>query len=220
MTPIHEHQTLLQSGTPLEAAKAVMILIHGRGDSAQGIMGLSQEFEQPDFAFVAPQAANNTWYPFRFIEPTSRNEPYLSSAIQTVNSILEMTQKHVSLERTFLVGFSQGACLALEVAARHGEKFGGVIAFSGGLIGDTLELEKYTNLEQTPIFLGCSDVDAHIPKARVEESAALLERLKANVTMRLYPNFGHSINADELELARTLIKGSLGQSKQNNGLGQ
>jgi phospholipase/carboxylesterase len=209
VTQIHEHQTLLHSGTTLEAANTAMILIHGRGDSAQGIMGLDQEFEQSDMAFLAPQAANNTWYPFRFIEPTSRNEPYLSSAIQTVNNILELTQKHVPLERTFLVGFSQGACLALEVAARHGTKLGGVIAFSGGLIGDTLEIEKYKTLAQTPFFLGCSDVDAHIPKTRVEESAVLLERLDANVNMRLYPNFGHSINADELEQARALIKTSL-----------
>ncbi len=210
MTSIHENQTLLQSGATLETAKAVMILIHGRGDSAQGIMGLSQEFEHPDFAFFAPQAANNTWYPFRFIEPTSRNEPHLSSAIQTIKNTLEMTKKHVPLERTFLLGFSQGACLALEVAARHGEKFGGVIAFSGGLIGDILEFEKYKNLAQTPIFLGCSDIDAHIPKTRVEESAVLLEKLGATVTMRLYPNFGHSINADELEQARAIIKTSLG----------
>jgi phospholipase/carboxylesterase len=209
MMPIHEPQTLLHSGTPLEVAKAVMILIHGRGDSSQGIMGLSQEFEHPDFAFLAPQAANNTWYPFRFIEPTSRNEPYLSSAIQSISNILELTQKHVLPERTFLVGFSQGACLALEFAARHGGKFGGVIAFSGGLIGDTLEPERYKNLEQTPFFLGCSDVDSHIPKTRVEESASMLEKLGASVTMRLYPNFGHTINADELEQARALIKTSL-----------
>ncbi len=209
MTPIHGHQTVLHSGTPLEAANAVMILLHGRGDTSQGIMGLSQEFALSDFAFLAPQAANNTWYPYRFIEPTSRNEPFLTSAIQTVGNILELTQKHVPLERTFLVGFSQGACLVLEAAARHGEKFGGVIAFSGGLIGDTLEAETYNNLAQTPIFLGCSDVDAHIPKTRVQESAALLERLNANVTMRLYSNFGHSINTDELEQARALIKTSL-----------
>lgn len=199
----------MHSGTPLETARAVMILLHGRGDTSQGIMGLSQEFEQSDFAFIAPQAANNTWYPYRFIEPTSRNEPYLTSAIQTVGNILELTQKHVPLERTFLVGFSQGACLALEVAARHGAKFGGVIAFSGGLIGDTLEVERYKNLEQTPFFLGCSDVDSHIPKTRVEETTVLLERLNANVTMRLYPNFGHTINADELEQARAIIKTSL-----------
>lgn len=199
----------MHSGTPLETARAVMILLHGRGDTSQGIMGLSQEFEQSDFAFIAPQAANNTWYPYRFIEPTSRNEPYLTSAIQTVGNILELTQKHVPLERTFLVGFSQGACLALEVAARHGAKFGGVIAFSGGLIGDTLEVERYKNLEQTPFFLGCSDVDSHIPKTRVEETTVLLERLNANVTMRLYLNFGHTINADELEQARAIIKTSL-----------
>ncbi len=210
MTPIHENQTVLKTGAPLEAAKAVMILIHGRGDSAQGIMGLSQEFAFSDFAFLAPQAANNTWYPYRFIEPTTRNEPYLSSAIQTINNIFKLTQKHVPLERTFLVGFSQGACLALEVAARHGGHFGGVIAFSGGLIGDRLEPLKYQNLEQTPIFLGCSDVDSHIPKARVKESAVLLEKLGANVTLRLYPNFSHSINENELELARVLVNNSLG----------
>ncbi len=199
MTQIHENQTIVQTGVPLEAAKAVMILVHGRGDSAQGIMGLSQEFEYPDFAFLAPQAANNTWYPYRFIEPTSRNEPHLSSALNTITNLLEMTQKSVPLERTVLLGFSQGACLALEYAARHGGKFGGVIAFSGGLIGEHLEPEKYKNLEQTPIFLGCSDVDGHIPKARVEESAALLEILGANLTVRLYPNFGHAINQDELD---------------------
>jgi phospholipase/carboxylesterase len=210
MTQIHENQDLLQSGAALETANAVMILIHGRGDSAHGIMGLSQEFEQSNMTFLAPQAANNTWYPYRFIEPTSRNEPYLSSAIQTVGNILELTQKNVPLNRTFLVGFSQGACLALESAARHGKKFGGVIAFSGGLIGDRLEVEKYKNLESTPIFLGCSDVDSHIPKTRVEESTALLEKLGASVTMRLYPNFGHTINADELELARVLVSKSLG----------
>jgi predicted esterase len=209
MTPIHENQSLVQSGTPLETAKAVMILLHGRGDNAQGIMGLSQEFERSDMAFIAPQAANNTWYPFRFIEPTSSNEPYLTSAVQTITNILQMTQKHVPLEHTFLLGFSQGACLALEVAARHGGKFGGVIAFSGGLIGDALEIEKYKNLEQTPVFLGCSDVDAHIPKTRVEESAVLLENLGANVNLRFYPNFGHSINADEIGQARALTENNL-----------
>jgi predicted esterase len=209
MTQIHENQTLLHSGRPLEAARAVMVLIHGRGASNHDIMGLTEPLAHPDFAFLAPQAANNTWYPYRFIEPTSRNEPYLSSALQTITNILEMTQKHVPLERTFLLGFSQGACLALEFAACHGGKFGGVIAFSGGLIGDTLEPEKYKNLEQTPIFMGCSDVDAHIPKTRVEESAALLENLGANVTMRLYPNFGHAINEDELEVARTIMNASL-----------
>jgi phospholipase/carboxylesterase len=210
MPQIHENQTLLQTGIPLTEAKAAMILLHGRGANNHDIMGLTEPLAHPDFAFLAPQAANNTWYPYRFIEPTSRNEPYLSSALQTITNILEMTQKHVSLERTFLLGFSQGACLAIEFAARHGGKFGGVIAFSGGLIGDTLEIEKYKNLEQTPVFMGCSDVDSHIPKARVEESAALLEKnLGANVTMRLYPNFGHAINEDELEAARVIINASL-----------
>jgi phospholipase/carboxylesterase len=212
MTQIHENQTVLHAGTELSQAKAAMILLHGRGANNHDIMGLTQPLAYQDFAFLAPQAANNTWYPYRFIEPTTRNEPQLSSALNTISSILEMTQKHVPLKRTILLGFSQGACLALEYAARRGGKFGGVIAFSGGLIGETLEPEKYKNLEQTPIFMGCSDVDAHIPKSRIEESAALLERLGANLTWRLYPNFGHAINEDELSAARALMNASLSQS--------
>jgi predicted esterase len=202
---IHENQTVSHAGTPLNEARAAVILLHGRGDSSQGILGLSQEFDQPGLAFLAPQAQNNTWYPHRFLEPTERNEPYLSSAIVTVNNLIEECQKHLPLERIALLGFSQGACLSLEVAARHGSKFGAVIGFSGGLIGESLEFGTYKNLQHSPIFLGCSDVDSHIPKARVEESAAMLERLNANLTMRLYPNFGHAINRDELDHAQRLM---------------
>ena len=206
MTQIHEIQAVLQAGKPLFEAGAVMILIHGRGDTSQGIMGLAEQLEHPEFAFLAPQAASNTWYPHQFLEPTERNEPYLSSALQTILNILEKTLEFVPLEHTFILGFSQGACLTLEFASRHGGKFGGVIAFSGGLIGDTLQLGKYKNLEQTPIFIGCSDIDSHIPKSRVEESAAMLEQLNANVTARIYPNFGHTINQDELKMARNFMQ--------------
>ena len=208
MTVIHENQAVVQTGKALTEARAVMILLHGRGDTSQGIMGLTEQLEHPGFAFLAPQAASNTWYPYRFLEPTERNEPYLSSALQTILNILEKTLESVPLERTFILGFSQGACLALEFAARHGGKFGGLIAFSGGLIGESLELSKYKNLEQSPVFIGCSDVDSHIPKTRVEASAVMLEQLNANVTWRLYPNFGHTINQDELEMAKGLMQTS------------
>ena len=208
MTVIHENQAVVQTGKALTEARAVMILLHGRGDTSQGIMGLTEQLEHPGFAFLAPQAASNTWYPYRFLEPTERNEPYLSSALQTILNILEKTLESVPLERTFILGFSQGACLALEFAARHGGKFGGLIAFSGGLIGESLELSKYKNLEQSPVFIGCSDVDSHIPKTRVEASAVMLEQLNANVAWRLYPNFGHTINQDELEMAKGLMQAS------------
>lgn len=206
MTLIHENQAVMQTGKPLCEAQSAMILLHGRGDTSHGIMGLTEHLEHPEFAFFAPQAANNTWYPYRFLEPTQRNEPYLSSALNTVANILEKTLEFVPLERILILGFSQGACLTLEFASRHGGKFGGVIAFSGGLIGDTLEALKYKNLEQTPVFIGCSDVDSHIPKSRVEESAAMLEQLNANITARIYPNFGHTINQDELEMARNFMQ--------------
>ena len=208
MTVIHENQAVVQTGKALTEARAVMILLHGRGDTSQGIMGLTEQLEHPGFAFLAPQAASNTWYPYQFLEPTERNEPYLSSALQTILNILEKTLESVPLERTFILGFSQGACLALEFAARHGGKFGGLIAFSGGLIGESLELSKYKNLEQSPVFIGCSDVDSHIPKTRVEASAVMLEQLNANVAWRLYPNFGHTINQDELEMAKGLMQTS------------
>ena len=208
MTVIHENQAVVQTGKALTEARAVMILLHGRGDTSQGIMGLTEQLEHPGFAFLAPQAASNTWYPYRFLEPTERNEPYLSSALQTISNILEKTLESVPLKRTFILGFSQGACLALEFAARHGGKFGGLIAFSGGLISESLELSKYKNLEQSPVFIGCSDVDSHIPKTRVEASAVMLEQLNANVTWRLYPNFGHTINQDELEMAKGLMQTS------------
>lgn len=185
-----------------------MVLIHGRGDTAEGILGLVDQIERPGWAFIAPQAAGNTWYPNRFIAPISANEPWLSSALLAVHDTLEAVQSAgVSLESTILLGFSQGACLALEYAARNGARYGGVVGLSGGLIGDTLEPARYPkSLSGTPVFLGCSDVDAHIPRTRVEESAVLMGHIGARVDARIYPNFGHTINDDELDAVRDMMR--------------
>lgn len=191
-----------------ESPKAAMILLHGRGDSGAGILGLVDHLERPGWAFIAPQAAGNTWYPNRFIAPVSANEPWLSSALLAVHDTLEAAQAAgVPLERTILLGFSQGACLALEYAARNGARYGGVVGLSGGLIGAALEPSRYPkSLSGTPVFMGCSDVDFHIPKVRVEESAALLGNIGARVDARIYPNLGHTINDDELDAVRNLMR--------------
>ncbi len=185
-----------------------MVLLHGRGDSAEGILGLVNELERPGWVYVAPQAAGHTWYPNRFIAPVSANEPWLSSALQAVHNALEVTQASgVPLSKTILLGFSQGACLALEYAARNGALYGGVVGLSGGLIGDVLEPSRYPkSLSGTPVFMGCSDVDPHIPKTRVEESATVLSNIGARVDARIYPNFGHTINADELDAVRAMMR--------------
>ncbi len=209
MPDLHESQPVLRAGEPLDKARAAMILIHGRGATAEDILSLRYEFDQPGFAYIAPQAANNTWYPNRFIAPIESNEPYLSSALAMIDSLVKsVIQAGVPMERLVLLGFSQGACLALEYAARNTGQYGGVIGLSGGLIGPDGTPRDYPgNLAGTPVFLGCSDVDAHVPKVRVEESAAAFERLGASVTMRIYPNMGHTINQDELDFVRSILSG-------------
>ena len=202
---VHQGQPVKTLGTKLETAKAAMILLHGRGDSAQGILSLVPEIMMDGFAYGAPNAAGQTWYPNRFIEPIARNEPYLSSALEVVHNLVEHIREHVPKEKIIILGFSQGSCLALDYAARTGGRFGAIIGLSGGLIGDVLEPTRYKDLESTPVFLGCSDVDAHIPKSRVDETAVMLEGFGAKVDKRIYPNFGHSVNADELEAVRELM---------------
>jgi phospholipase/carboxylesterase len=196
----HRGQPVLTAGAPLEQAKAAMIMLHGRGATAESILELADLFKQPDFAYLAPQAAHNEWYPNRFLAPIASNEPYLSSALALIASLLEHVQKTgISLDRTILLGFSQGACLGLEFAARNARRYGGLAGLSGGLIGpDDTPRDYPGSLAGTPVFLGCSDVDFHIPKERVELTAEVLQRLGGKVTMRLYPRMGHTVNADEI----------------------
>lgn len=197
---LHQNLPVLHAGEALDRAQAAIIMLHGRGASAEDILSLREEWDVPGFAYLAPQAANFTWYPNRFIAPIESNEPYLSSALQVVADLLKMTADGgLTADKVMLLGFSQGACLALEFAARNPRRYGGAVGLSGGLIGpEGMHFDHPGSLDETPVFLGCSDVDFHIPKTRVLESAAAFRRMGASVTDRLYPNMGHGINQDEI----------------------
>ena len=211
----HGGERVLMVGAPLETAAGALIAIHGRGGGAEDIIALAGEIAPPNVTIVAPQAAGNTWYPYRFLEPTERNEPYLSSALRVVADLIaRLGEQGVPPERVALMGFSQGACLALEAAARHARRYGGVFGFSGGLIGPPgTPFDFAGSLDGTPVFLGCSDVDPHIPKERVEESAVALDRLGAAVDVRLYRGMGHTVNRDELDATRAMLEQAFGTSE-------
>ncbi|AQG81467.1 alpha/beta hydrolase [Spirosoma montaniterrae] len=207
---IHNPNNIITAGKPLEEAGKVMILVHGRGSSARDILSLSEHIRDKDFAFVAPEATGNTWYPFSFLRPMNENEPYLSSALQVLTSLRARLQSdfNVRPSQMYWLGFSQGACLMLEFVARNAMEYGGIFGLSGGLIGPDETPRNYEGtFENTPVFLGCSDTDSHIPKERVLETEATLRRMGANVTAKLYPNFPHSINEDELNFVNLLIAG-------------
>jgi len=197
----------------LQQAKAAMIMLHGRGATAESILALAAEFDQPQFVYLAPQAAQFTWYPNRFMAPIASNEPWLSSALSTVNEAIDRVQATgIPVERTVLLGFSQGACLALEYAARNPRAYGGVIGLSGGLIGpDDLIREVLGSFTGTPVFLGCGEVDFHIPKERVQHAGNFFKERGAQVTVRFYPNMDHTVNQDEIEFVRSLMVRLLSQ---------
>ena len=196
------------AGEPVSRARAAMLMAHGRGASAEDILTLSDQLAQPGFAYFAPQAAENTWYPNRFLVPLADNEPWLSSALSFVEEVLaEIINAGIPMERVMLLGFSQGACLALEFAARNAKRYGGVVGLSGALIGPDEMPRNYTgSLAGTPVFLGCSDVDFHVPKERVDQTAEVLRRLGGEVTERLYPNMDHSVNQDEIDFVRGMMQ--------------
>jgi len=203
----HQGQPVLHAGTPLERAKAAMIMVHGRGATAESILTLAPEFDQPEFAYLAPQAAGNTWYPYGFMSPIPQNEPGISSGMAALAAVLAaIAAANIPAERTMLLGFSQGACLAAEFSARHARRYGGVIALSGGLIGPDGTPRDYAgSFDGTPVFMGCSDVDPHIPKERVLDSAEVLRGLGGAVDVRLYPGMGHIVNQDEIDAVRAIM---------------
>jgi len=203
----HQAQPVLTAGEPLDKAKAAMIMVHGRGASAEDILSLTPELNQPGFAYLAPQAAGYAWYPNSFLAPIASNEPGLSSGLAVIASLLEkLAEAGIPPERTILLGFSQGACLSLEFAARNARRYGGLAGLSGGLIGPDGTPRDYPgSLDGTPVFLGCSDVDPHVPKKRVELSAEVLQRLGGNVTTRLYPRMGHTVNRDEIRQVQDIM---------------
>ncbi len=205
----HQGQPVLAAGKPLDEAKAALILVHGRGATAESILTLANELHHPDFVYLAPQAAGNTWYPYSFLAPMNQNEPGITSGIAAVGELVEsLVAGGIPHERIMIGGFSQGACLALEFTARNARRYGGILGFSGGLIGPDGTPRDYDgDFDGTPVFLGCSDVDFHIPKERVKETADVLGQLGADVTMRLYPGMGHTINDDEIIQGRDMMKG-------------
>jgi phospholipase/carboxylesterase len=203
----HQNQPVRTTGAPLQQARGAMVMLHGRGATAESILTLSASLDAPDFSYLAPQAGNNSWWPYSFLADIPKNEPGISSAMQAVEAVLErVAAGGVPPERTVLLGFSQGACLAAEFAARHAQRFGGVVSLSGGLIGPDGTPRNYTgSLTGTRVFLGCSDIDAHIPAERVRLTAKVLEQLGGSVDMRLYPGMGHTINDDELDAVRSIM---------------
>jgi predicted esterase len=206
-TDPHAGQPILAYGPEPEDARITVIMVHGRGASAQDILGLAHELQLGDVAYLAPQAAGNTWYPYSFLTPMEKNEPALGSALRRLAVLVEgLSERGIGSPRVALLGFSQGACLSLEFAARNARRYAGIAGLSGGLIGPPGTPRDYAGtLASTPVFLGCSDVDAHIPVERVRESAEVLRRLGARVDERIYPQMGHTINADEIEAVRTLL---------------
>ena len=204
----HQGQKTYNAGKSLAEAGAAMILLHGRGATAPSILELAQLLHSEDMAYLAPQASGNTWYPHSFLNPIEQNEPGLSSGLQAIDEVLaQIEAAGISAEKVIFSGFSQGACLASEFVARNARRYGGLLVFSGGLIGPPGTPRNYAgSLDGTPVFLGCSTTDFHIPEERVHESAAVFEKMGAEATKRLYPNMGHTIIQYEIEEAQKIVQ--------------
>ncbi len=208
----HQGQRVVAAGAPLEQARGAVVMVHGRGASPESILTLVQPLARPEFAYLAPAAAGGTWYPNGFMTPIPGNEPGITSGLRAIADVLGMLQvSGIPPERTVLLGFSQGACLSLEYAARNARRYGGVATLSGGLIGPDGTPRDYAgSLHGTPVFLGCSDVDFHIPRERVEFSAGVIAGLGGDVTLRLYPGMGHLVNEDEIAHVQAMLDGIAG----------
>lgn len=207
----HQGQPVLSAGAPLDSASAAMLMVHGRGASARDILTLTGALDVSRFACLAPQASGNTWYPNSFLSPIATNEPGITSGLAAIADVLAIVSRAgIPFERVMMLGFSQGACLSLEYSARNARRYGGIACLSGGLIGPDGAPRDYPgDFEATPIFMGCSDVDSHIPAARVNESALILERMGAHVTKRLYPGMGHLVNDEEIAAVASMMDGIL-----------
>lgn len=198
--------SIIEQGPSPEKAEKALILLHGRGGTARDIITLAPVFCDETFYIAAPEANGNSWYPYSFLSPEEENEPWLSSAIDIVYQIIKGIEKYLPSEKIYIMGFSQGACLALETAARYPANYGGFAAFSGGLIGERINSEKYKgDFSGTRIFIGNSDTDPHIPAKRVIESAELLKLMGADVTVRIYPGMGHTITSEEIDEVKTIM---------------
>jgi predicted esterase len=205
-TDPHRGQPILRRGPGPAQARLTVVCVHGRGASAADILTVADELQLPDVAYVAPEAAGRTWYPNSFLAPFEDNEPALSSALGVLASLVDDLRGHGAADRIAMLGFSQGACLTLEFAARHARRYAAVVAFSGGVVGPPGTPREYRgSMDGTPVFIGCSDIDPHIPIERVRESGVVFHQLGAQVDLRIYPRMGHTINEDEIAAARAML---------------
>lgn len=204
----HGGLPVIKAGVAPEMATAALVLLHGRGASADNMLNLFDLLQIDQLAAVAPQAAQNTWYPQSFLAPIESNQPYLDSALKKVGEVLaDLNSAGIPSRRIALLGFSQGACLASEFVARNPQKYGALMALSGGIIGPPGQVRQYSgSLDGTPVFLGASDPDPHVPFARVQETSEILEKMNATVDLRRYPGMPHSVNEDEMDACRTLLQ--------------
>ncbi|NII83932.1 dienelactone hydrolase family protein [Pedobacter sp. SG908] len=198
---------IIKAGKSFDQAEKVLIMIHGRGGTAQDILSMAAYLNVSNFALVAPQATNNTWYPQSFLAPRVANEPSLSNALNTIKeTVLDLEKQGFTKEQIYFLGFSQGACLTLDFVAENAVRYGGVVAFTGGLIGEKVDHRNYHgDFDGTPIFIGSSDPDMHVPVSRVKESTVLLEEMGARVTEIIYENMGHTISQAEITQVNKLI---------------
>lgn len=203
----HQNQKVVTEGVPESEASLAMILVHGRGASAQSMMLFAQEFNRDGIHYRALQASGHTWYPLSFLAPKEQNQPGISSGIQAIyDQISDLNSQGIPTSKIVLLGFSQGACLATEFAARHPQRYGAVIGLSGGLIGDEVDPQNYGgSLDQTPVFLGCSDRDPHIPRERVDITEKVFKKLDADVVKKIYKGMGHTVNQDELDHINSIL---------------
>ncbi len=202
------HKKNIQTaGISLQEAHKVLIMIHGRGADARDILGIASHLNVQEYALFAPEATNNTWYPYSFMAPPEQNEPWLSSALNLVkDAVGEAMEQGITAENIYFLGFSQGACLALEFVARNAEKFGGVVALTGGLIGNKIDQENYSgSFNGTPVFMGTGNPDPHVPIERVRESAIILEKMNAKVHLKVYEGKTHSVSQDEIDEANRMV---------------
>lgn len=206
---MYTHTTnVISSGKPLAETGKALVLVHGRGASAQSILGLANYLPVQDYTLFAPQAATNSWYPYSFMAPEVQNQPALDSALEQLDALVKsILDQGVKTENLYLGGFSQGACLTSEYAARHAKKYGGLLLFTGGLIGEQLVATRYKgDFAGTPVLITTGDPDAHVPVSRVEETVAVMEKLGAVVTKKIYPGRPHTILQEELDLASQLFQ--------------
>lgn len=198
---------ILSSGLPISEATKVIIMVHGRGASPESIISLKEHLKLEDAAILAPRAKDNSWYPYSFMAPAEENQPALDSSLKLLRSLVtELLSKGIQPYQIYFLGFSQGACLVLEYVARYAEPYGGVIAFTGGLIGEKLTPGNYSgDFQSTPVLITTGNPDPHVPLSRVEESVEIFKTLKADVHLKVYPGRMHTIQLEEIELANQLV---------------